>query len=330
MCLTRVFELKCKSFAFLSFFVLATLSALAQSVMLGWQPSPDPNAVGYNIYYGTTSHVYASMISVGNVTNALISGLTGGKTYYFAATTHDNANQESGFSNEASYAVPNNTINTPPTLNALGNVVINENAAPQSVVLAGISSGATNENQTLTITAVSSNPALIPNPTVTYTSPNGTGSLTIAPVAKAFGTVAISVTVNDGAASSNIITRTFTVTVNPVNQPPTLNVLGNLAINENAGAQNVALAGISSGATNENQTLTVTAVSSNPALIPNPTLTYTSPNTTGSLTFTPVSNAFGSANVSVTVNDGGTSNNVITKIFSITVNPVNQPPTLNV
>jgi transglutaminase-like putative cysteine protease len=40
----------------------------------------------------------------------------------------------------------------------------------------------------LTITAVSSNPALIPNPVVSYTNPNGTGSLSFTPTADFFGT----------------------------------------------------------------------------------------------------------------------------------------------
>ena len=62
-----------------------------------------------------------------------------------------------------------------------------------------------------------------------------------------------------------------------MNQPPTLNSIGNLTINENAGLQTVNLSGISSGAANENQTLTVTAVSGNTGLIPNPTVNYTTP-----------------------------------------------------
>ena len=57
---------------------------------------------------------------------------------------------------------------------------------------------------------------------MTYTSPNTTGSLAFIPVAKTFGTATLSVTVNDGGTSNNIITRTFTVTVNHVNQQPTL------------------------------------------------------------------------------------------------------------
>src|SRR5256885_8391474 len=50
------------------------------------------------------------------------------------------------------------------TLRALANRTINENAGTQTVKLSGISSGATNEDQTLTVTATSSNPELIPDP----------------------------------------------------------------------------------------------------------------------------------------------------------------------
>ena len=227
------------------------------------------------------------------------------------------------------FTVTVNPVNQPPTLDAIGNLVLNENAGAQTINLSGISSGASNEVQTLTITATSANPALIPNPTGTYTSPNATGTLTFAPTANAFGSTTITVTVNDGGASNNIVSRAFTVTVNPVNQPPTLDAISNLTLNENAGLQTVSLSGISSGASNEVQTLTVTATSANPALIPNPTGTYTSPNATGTLTVTPAANAFGSTTITVTVNDGGASNNVVSRAFTVTVNPVNQPPTLD-
>jgi hypothetical protein len=77
-----------------------------QSVTLAWEPSSDTNVVGYNIYYGMTSHTYSNMVNVGNATNATISGLVGGATYYFAATAYDNLGDESDFSDEIIYLVP--------------------------------------------------------------------------------------------------------------------------------------------------------------------------------------------------------------------------------
>lgn len=309
------------------------LSAFAAgSVTLAWNKSTNPIVAGYNIYYGGTSGIYTNEICAGNATNATISGLMQGATYYFAATTYTSLGIESSFSSEASYLVLLNVppVNQPPTLNAIGNLTINENAGLQSVSFSGITSGATNENQTLTVTAVSSNLTLIPNPTVNYTSANTTGTLTFTPAANGYGTTTITVKVNDGGATNNIVTRTFTVTVNALNQPPTLNAINNLTINKNAGLQTVNLSGITSGATNEIQTLTVTAVSSNLTLISNPTVNYTSPNTTGTLTFTPMTNATGTATVAVTVNDGQSQSNVITRTFTVTVSVSgNQPPTLN-
>ncbi len=108
-----------------------------------------------------------------------------------------------------------------------------------------------------------------------------------------------------------------------VNDAPTINTPSNLTINENAGQQTVNLTGITAGG-GETQTLTVTDSSNNTSLIANPTVTYTSPNSTGTLTFTPAANTFGTATITVTVMDnGGTANGGVDKTsvhFTVTVN----------
>ncbi len=124
------------------------------------------------------------------------------------------------------------------------------------------------------------------------------------------------------------------MTVNAVNQPPTLDAISNLTTNENSGLQTVNLSGITPGPANESsQTVTITATSSNPSVVPNPTVNYTNPNATGTLAFTPVTNMFGTATVTVVVQDnGGTANggvNATTNTFTVTINAVNQPPTFH-
>jgi hypothetical protein len=84
----------------------ATIPA-GQSVKLAWIPSADADVMGYNIYYGVASHTYLNKVNVGNVTNASISGLITGVTYFFSATAYDNLGQESDFSDEVSYLIPN-------------------------------------------------------------------------------------------------------------------------------------------------------------------------------------------------------------------------------
>ena len=102
-------------------------------------------------------------------------------------------------------------------------------------------------------------------------------------MANACGTAIVTVTVTDAGLDDNLattgdnltVTRTFTVTVIEVNNPPTLDAIADpVAINEDAGQQTVNLAGITAGS-GETQPLQVTATSNNTSLIPNPTVTYT-------------------------------------------------------
>jgi Fibronectin type III domain len=95
------------SFLLLCSAVLLNYSVIAsQSVTLGWDTSSDPNVAGYNVYYGMVSHQYTNEVSAGNKASVVISGLTVGMTYYFAATTYDIFDQESSFSDETPYTVP--------------------------------------------------------------------------------------------------------------------------------------------------------------------------------------------------------------------------------
>src|SRR5205807_675756 len=141
------------------------------------------------------------------------------------------------------------------------------------------------ETQNLTVTATSSNPALIPDPSIIYTSPNSTGSLHYTPVANQSGSAVITVKVQDDGGTANggvdTITRTFSVSVTPVNDAPTLASITNpIPILEDAPQQTTDLQGISAGPL-ESQNLSVTATTDNPTLLPNLSVAYTSPNATG-------------------------------------------------
>ncbi len=188
---------------------------------------------------------------------------------------------------------------------------VNENCGTQTINLTGISAG--NAGQTVTISAASGNTALIPDPTVVYTTPSTSGLLSYTPVANATGTATITVTVTNSGGMS--IQVQFTITVNPVNNPPTLDPIANQTVNENCGTQTINLTGISAG--NAGQTVTISAVSGNTAIIPNPTIGYSNPGTTGTLRYTPVANTTGTVTITVTVtNSGGAQAQVQ---FTITV-----------
>ncbi len=288
-----------------------TLTVTASSSNPGLIPNPavsyaSPNATG-TLTFTPTANLYGSAIITVTVQDG--GALNGSTVKTFTVTV-----------------VP---VNDPPTLNTIADVNLLEDAGAQAVPFNGVSSGASNESQTLNVTATSSDPTIIPHPNVVFQSPNSSGVSSFTPVANAFGTVTITVTVNDQGASNNVATQTFHVTVAPVNDFPTLTALGNVTVDEDSGEDTVNLSGITSGALNENQTLTVTATSGNFGLIPSPTVVYVSPGAAGSLKFTPALNQSGTATITVTVNDNGASNNLVTRNFTVTVNPVNDPPTLN-
>ena len=118
----------------------------------------------------------------------------------------------------------NRSVNNEPTLNNISDENINEDAITQTVVLTGISDGQTGESQTLTMTAVSDNTGLIPNPVI-VDNLDGTADLTYTPVADQFGTANITVTIQDnggtaGAADDDEISDVFAINVASVNDLP--------------------------------------------------------------------------------------------------------------
>src|SRR6185437_9011938 len=75
------------------------------TVSVQWTPNSDPSVIGYNVYYGGASRVYTNMLVAGN-TNATVSGLVAGKTYFFAVTAFDAFGDESDFSDVSIFLVP--------------------------------------------------------------------------------------------------------------------------------------------------------------------------------------------------------------------------------
>jgi Bacterial Ig domain/Bacterial cadherin-like domain/Dockerin type I domain len=247
------------------------------------------------------------------------------------ATTADN------LSLSRSFIVRINPVNDAPTLDAIADQSTVEDASATTINLIGIGAGG-GETQAIQVRATSSSPALTGTPVVNYTSPAGTGTLTITPVANAFGVATITVVVTDAGLDGDLATtadngsviRSFNYTVTAVNDDPTINLVVNQTVNEDAGQQQVQLSGISDG-TLENGPVTLTVTSSNPSLIPNPTVSAISSTGTATLSYAPVANQSGVATITIQVSDsgnGGTPRTTVTT-FDIVVNAVNDVPTLD-
>jgi hypothetical protein len=238
-------------------------------------------------------------------------------------------------------------VNDAPTLNPIADQptagLLLEDSGQQTVNLSGITAGPANEStQNLTVTAVitSGNPNLVNNFIASSVAPNGTATLKYTPVPNEFGTATVTVTVTDSGVNGgangdvNVTTRTFTITITPVNDAPTIDAIANQTVDEDTGSHTINLTGITVGQANEAppQTLTATITSDNPALIPNGSFTFvpTPGTSTGTLQYTPAPNGFGVVNVTLTLKDtGGTANggqDTTTRTFRITVNQVGDTP----
>jgi hypothetical protein len=231
------------------------------------------------------------------------------------------------------------------TITLHANVNINENGAPASIPLAGITAGFGETTQNLIVTATSSDPSIIPNPTVStslhYTAPGGlpvySGSLLLTPQPNAYGTVAITVTVKDdgGVAGGGVdtTTRVFLVNVLPVNDAPTFIKGSNITVPETSVAfsQTNWASNMNVGPANESaQTFQFLLSNDHPGEF----LAQPAIDTHGTLTFTPAQNINTDTVVTVTAtlrDSGGVANggvDSVTQTFTITLTPVSNTLTV--
>ena len=225
-----------------------------------------------------------------------------------------------------------NPVNDAPSFNAIANQTVQENGTPASVQITGISKGPGENDQQLTLSATSGNTAVIPNPTITYAG-GSTAQLTYTLLPNTSGVVSITVTAVDngpsGAPNQNTFSATFQVTVNEVNNAPTLNNIANVTLQEDAPLQTINLSGISAGA-GESQPLSIEVTTDKPALFETLSLNYTSPQPGGTIQLKPAANSNGVATLSVKVTDNGSNTspsvNFVLKTFTVTVQPINDVP----
>ena len=103
-------------------------TANAADVTLEWDPNPEPDIAGYEVYYGVSSRNYSEMIDVGNFTICTIGNLETGVTYYFAAKAYNTDGYRSDYSDEVTYtpAEPVANISVDSQTHYFGNVMVGD------------------------------------------------------------------------------------------------------------------------------------------------------------------------------------------------------------
>ncbi len=163
----------------------------------------------------------------------------------------------------------------------------------------------------LQLSAISSDEALLPGANVTFGGSGGARTATITPGPDLAGSGVLTLTVSDGQASAS---EAFTITVTPVNDPPELS---SVADQETPEDTPITVTFTLTDVDNPVAGITLTVTSSNQSLLPDANLLLNGDDVTRTLTMTPVTGAYGTALVTVSVDDG---TDATAKDFVLTVN----------
>ena len=201
-------------------------------------------------------------------------------------------------------------VNDAPTITDIANQTINEegNTGALAFTIGDIETVATS----LSVSATSSDQTLLPNANLVIVGTGASRTITATPAANQNGTATVTVTVGDGTTTTN---DTFTVTVNSVNDAPTLSAIANQAIDANSWTG--ALAFTVNDLETTAASLTLSKASTNLTLVPTANIVFGGSGANRTVTVTPVANETGTATITVTVSDGNLTAN---EVFDVTVN----------
>jgi len=227
-------------------------------------------------------------------------------------------------SNSLGYLTMTPIVTAAPTINTIASIVVCGGSGG-TVSLSGITDGNGGSALPITVSATSSNTSIIPNPSITYTSPNAAGTLTYTISGTPTNTATISVKITNSGSTfcSGVTTKIKTFSIQ-VKQPstPTLNPVSNPApVLVGSGNQTQGMSGITAGAGNPSGSLSVSATSSNPSVAGIVSVSYTNPSTLGSVTYS--IGAAGTATITIAVTDGNAgrcgATNTFSESFTVTV-----------
>jgi len=210
------------------------------------------------------------------------------------------------------------SLNHAPTITAIANQTTSEDAATAAIAFT-IGDQETPVGNLTLVGTCSTN--LIPVSGIVFGGSGANRTVKLTPAANASGTANIRVRVNDPDGGTNSVL--FSVTVNAVNDPPTISAIANQTINEDTSSAAIpfTIGDVETPAAN----LTLVGTCST-SLIPVSNIVFGGSGASRTVKLTPAPNAYGTANIRVRVNDpdGGTNS----VLFSVTVNAVNDPPTI--
>jgi hypothetical protein len=240
------------------------------------------------------------------------------------------ANGGADTSTSQQFTITITAVNDPPSFTlGTGPTVLEDSGAHSGTqIVSTFSAGPpdeTGQTVTFTVSGNTNSGFFSVQPTI-----DGAGNLTFTPAANAFGAATISVTASDGTDTS--AAQTFIIAITGINDAPSFVKGSDQTVNEDSGAQSVPTwaTSVSAGPNESGQVVSfvVTGNTNSSLFSAGPTV-----GANGTLTYTPAANQNGTATITLKITDNGGVDNggvneSVTQSFAITVNAVNDPPTV--
>ncbi len=210
------------------------------------------------------------------------------------------------------------SVNATPTISGVASQTVNEDSA--TVAIPFTVGDDLTAASSLSLGKASSNPTLVPTNNIVFGGSGANRTVTVTPAANESGTATLTLTVSDGTSATN---RLLTLTVQAVNDAPTIGDVANRAIDEDTstGAIPITLGDVETAA----GSLILGKDSSNPTLVPTANIVFGGGGPRRTVTVTPAANESGTATIALTVSDGTSTTN---RLFTLTVHAVNDAPTI--
>jgi len=246
-------------------------------------------------------------------------------------------NDGTAWSNTFNLSVQVLPVNDAPTIAELPDfpTILDGSGVEEFINFSGVGIGPGDTDQSiLSVTAESSNTALIKNENIIIDYPGGsTGTLTFTTEPFIDGVAVITITVQDDGGTENggIDTRSvsFAVTVNAINTPPSFIVNRDVVLAEDAPADPIRIREISDG-DDGSQQVSFTATSLNQDLIANVSVDYVPGEPDASINYEPVPGRNGTGIIRlVGRDDGGLENGGLDSTvvnIDVTIRPINDRP----
>ncbi|KPA14205.1 hypothetical protein MHK_005588, partial [Candidatus Magnetomorum sp. HK-1] len=225
-----------------------------------------------------------------------------------------------GLTDISLFEVMVSSVNDPPTMTGIVSQTIDEDT------VLSISLSVTDIEDapcSMDLTATSSDITLIPNENITYTCNAGLYEFTITPAANQTGSSSITIMLTD--AGSLTATEIFTLTVDAVNDTPSISSIVDQTTNEDITISSIdfTVSDIETAGCDH----AINIDSSDTNLVPIENISYSCSADVFYLTITPTNNQNGSSNITITATDEGGLN--ATEVFTLTVDAVNDSPSIS-